>query len=69
VLKDSFLSCLSEGVTALDICPERGILLAGSEDGKVIAWDLNDLEVIQTLVGHTGEGEGVCVRVFLRKGI
>ncbi|CAB1314173.1 unnamed protein product [Coregonus sp. 'balchen'] len=28
--------------------------LAGSEEGKVIAWDLSDLEVIQTLVGHTG---------------
>ncbi|CAB1324586.1 unnamed protein product [Coregonus sp. 'balchen'] len=27
----------------------------GSEDGKVIAWDLNDLEVIQTLVGHTAK--------------
>uniref|UniRef100_A0A8C8GNP9 AAA+ ATPase domain-containing protein n=1 Tax=Oncorhynchus tshawytscha TaxID=74940 RepID=A0A8C8GNP9_ONCTS len=49
------LAGFQKGVTALDICPERGILLAGSEDGKVIAWDLNDLEVIQTLVGHTGE--------------
>ncbi|KAM9479394.1 NACHT domain- and WD repeat-containing protein 1 [Salvelinus alpinus] len=49
------LAGFQKGVTALDICPERGILLAGSEDGKVIAWDLNDLEVIQTLVGHTAK--------------
>ncbi|XP_038859011.1 NACHT domain- and WD repeat-containing protein 1 [Salvelinus namaycush] len=49
------LAGFQKGITALDICPERGILLAGSEDGKVIAWDLNDLEVIQTLVGHTAK--------------
>uniref|UniRef100_A0A3P8ZG22 NACHT and WD repeat domain containing 1 n=1 Tax=Esox lucius TaxID=8010 RepID=A0A3P8ZG22_ESOLU len=48
------LAGFQKGVTALDVCPERRILIAGSEDGKVIAWDLNDLEVIQTLVGHTG---------------
>ncbi|XP_045061689.1 NACHT domain- and WD repeat-containing protein 1 [Coregonus clupeaformis] len=49
------LAGFHKGVTALDVCPEKGLLLAGSEDGKVIAWDLNDLEVIQTLVGHTAK--------------
>uniref|UniRef100_A0A4W5JAR3 NACHT and WD repeat domain containing 1 n=1 Tax=Hucho hucho TaxID=62062 RepID=A0A4W5JAR3_9TELE len=61
------LAGFQKGVTALDVCPERGLLLAGSEDGKVIAWDLNDLEVIQTLVGHTGEGECVCVCACISK--
>ncbi|KAJ7993279.1 hypothetical protein DPEC_G00270790 [Dallia pectoralis] len=49
------LAGFQKGVTALDVCPERGILIAGSEDGKVIAWDLNILEVIQTIVGHTAK--------------
>ncbi|KAM6945696.1 NACHT domain- and WD repeat-containing protein 1 [Aplochiton taeniatus] len=47
------LSGFHKGVTALDVCPEMGVLVAGSEDGMVIAWNLWDLELLQTLGGHT----------------
>ena len=49
------VSLSTKGVTALDICLETGVLVAGSEDGKMIIWDLKEFEVIQTLVSHTGD--------------
>ncbi|XP_062308645.1 NACHT domain- and WD repeat-containing protein 1 [Osmerus eperlanus] len=59
------LAGFQRGVTALDICLETGVLVAGSEDGKMIIWDLNELEVIQTLVSHTAAI--LCVKL-IKKG-
>ncbi|XP_036443049.1 NACHT domain- and WD repeat-containing protein 1 [Colossoma macropomum] len=48
------LSGFTRGVSAVDVCCERNVLIAGSEDGELIVWDLKHLEVLHTLVGHTG---------------
>ncbi|KAG7487838.1 hypothetical protein MATL_G00027840 [Megalops atlanticus] len=58
------LTGFQKGITAVDLCSEKGILVVGSEDGKVIAWNLDDLEVVQTFIGHTA---GVrCVKAIDR---
>ena len=45
------------GVTALDMCTAKDLLVAGSEDGLLIAWNMRDLEVVCTILAHTGECE------------
>ncbi|KAJ8374790.1 hypothetical protein SKAU_G00053700 [Synaphobranchus kaupii] len=56
------LTGFQKGITAVDLCAEKGILVAGSEDGNVIAWNLDELEVVHNFIGHT---EGVlCVKVI-----
>uniref|UniRef100_A0A3B3RHF2 NACHT and WD repeat domain containing 1 n=1 Tax=Paramormyrops kingsleyae TaxID=1676925 RepID=A0A3B3RHF2_9TELE len=43
-----------KGITGMDICQEKRLLAAGSTDGSVIVWHLDDLGVAHTLTGHTG---------------
>ncbi|XP_066504213.1 NACHT domain- and WD repeat-containing protein 1 [Hoplias malabaricus] len=51
----------TKGVTAVDVCCERSVLVAGSEDGLLIAWDLKHLDVLHTFTGHTGAVQ--CVKL------
>ncbi|KAI4904217.1 hypothetical protein NFI96_031748, partial [Prochilodus magdalenae] len=60
------LSGFTKGVRAVDVCCERNVLIAGSEDGGLIVWDLKHLEVVHTLVGHAGAVE--CVKL-IDKGV
>ncbi|XP_076880885.1 NACHT domain- and WD repeat-containing protein 1 [Brachyhypopomus gauderio] len=53
------LSGFTKGVTAVGLCPKRELLVAGSEDGLLIAWDLKHLEVLHVFVGHTGAVQSV----------
>ncbi|KAL6469272.1 hypothetical protein MHYP_G00227960 [Metynnis hypsauchen] len=55
------LSGFTRGVSAVDVCCEKNVLVAGSEDGELIVWDLKHLEVLHTLVGHTGAVQ--CVKL------
>ncbi|XP_064187441.1 NACHT domain- and WD repeat-containing protein 1 [Anguilla rostrata] len=58
------LTGFQKGITAVDLCVEKGLLVVGSEDGKVIAWNLDELEVIHNFTGHTA---GIsCVKVIDR---
>uniref|UniRef100_A0A3Q3SFK5 Uncharacterized protein n=1 Tax=Mastacembelus armatus TaxID=205130 RepID=A0A3Q3SFK5_9TELE len=41
---------------------ELGLLVAGSDDGGVAVWSLNDQQLIHSLVGHTGQSELVIHR-------
>ncbi|XP_028856610.1 NACHT domain- and WD repeat-containing protein 1 isoform X2 [Denticeps clupeoides] len=41
-----------KGVTVIDICSQSEILVAGSEDGLVIAWNLKDFGVMHIFTGH-----------------
>ncbi|XP_048108890.1 NACHT domain- and WD repeat-containing protein 1 [Alosa alosa] len=50
----STLTGFNKDVTAVDVCPTNDLLVAGSEDGLLIAWNMRDLEIIHTLVAHTG---------------
>uniref|UniRef100_A0A8B9LCS5 NACHT and WD repeat domain containing 1 n=1 Tax=Astyanax mexicanus TaxID=7994 RepID=A0A8B9LCS5_ASTMX len=56
------LNGFTKGVTAVDVCCEKSILTAGSEDGLLIVWDLKHLEVLHTFVAHTGVVE--CVKLI-----
>ncbi|XP_026178909.1 NACHT domain- and WD repeat-containing protein 1 [Mastacembelus armatus] len=44
---------LQGGVLCVDISVELGLLVAGSDDGGVAVWSLNDQQLIHSLVGHT----------------
>ncbi|XP_072516937.1 NACHT domain- and WD repeat-containing protein 1 [Salminus brasiliensis] len=55
------LSGFTKGVTARDVCCEKNILVAGSEDGMLIAWNLKHLQVLNAFVAHTGAVE--CVKL------
>ncbi|XP_063003441.1 NACHT domain- and WD repeat-containing protein 1 [Elgaria multicarinata webbii] len=60
-LRRTLLGC-PEGTSVLEFCLDRGLLLAGSLDGSVIVWDLEDFAVRHVLTGHSAEVR--CVRVF-----
>ncbi|KAJ8278725.1 hypothetical protein COCON_G00057910 [Conger conger] len=47
------LTGFQKGITAVDLCAKKGLLVVGSEDGKVIAWNLDELEVVHNFTGHT----------------
>ncbi|KAK3561676.1 hypothetical protein QTP86_012485 [Hemibagrus guttatus] len=59
------LSGSAKGITVVDLYMERELLLAGSVDGELIAWDLRFLEMLHTFKGHTGAVQTV---KLLRKG-
>ncbi|KAJ8277483.1 hypothetical protein GJAV_G00075650 [Gymnothorax javanicus] len=46
------LTGFQKGITAVDLCAEKGVLVVGSEDGKVIVWNLDELEVVHNFLGH-----------------
>ncbi|KAG2463912.1 NWD1 protein, partial [Polypterus senegalus] len=50
------------GITAVEACCESSLMIVGSEDGQMIVWNLEDVEVIHTLTGHKGQVE--CAKLF-----
>ncbi|KAI5626673.1 NACHT domain- and WD repeat-containing protein 1 isoform X2 [Silurus asotus] len=59
------ISASAKGITAVDLFMEKGLLLAGSVDGELIAWDLKCLELLHIFEGHTGAVQTV---KFINKG-
>ncbi|XP_015220730.2 NACHT domain- and WD repeat-containing protein 1 [Lepisosteus oculatus] len=55
------LTGFQKGVTVMDLCAEKGLLIVGSEEGRMIVWNLLDTEVVHTLIGHTAEVQSVKV--------
>uniref|UniRef100_A0A8C4XB11 NACHT and WD repeat domain containing 1 n=1 Tax=Erpetoichthys calabaricus TaxID=27687 RepID=A0A8C4XB11_ERPCA len=51
-----------KGITAVEACCESSLMIVGSEDGQMIVWNLEDVEVIHTLTGHKGQVE--CAKLF-----
>ncbi|XP_078077476.1 NACHT domain- and WD repeat-containing protein 1 [Mustelus asterias] len=59
------LTGFSKGVTAMELSSDCTVLMAGSLDGTMIVWNLQDIEVIHTLTGHSGEVR--CIKVIHNK--
>ncbi|XP_078423676.1 NACHT domain- and WD repeat-containing protein 1 [Cetorhinus maximus] len=59
------LTGFSKGVTAMELSADCTVLVAGSMDGAMILWNLQDIEVIHTLTGHSGEVR--CIKVIHNK--
>ncbi|KAJ8408417.1 hypothetical protein AAFF_G00258310 [Aldrovandia affinis] len=47
------LTGFRKGITAVDFHSEKMLLVAGSEDGKMIAWNLDELDDVHNFIGHT----------------
>nr|XP_020042150.1 NACHT domain- and WD repeat-containing protein 1 [Castor canadensis] len=52
------------GVTALAWSLEEKLLLVGTHDGMVAVWDMEEQQVLHTLMGHTGKV--TCVKVYAK---
>ncbi|CAM2109087.1 unnamed protein product [Caretta caretta] len=50
------------GVTVLELSSDHRVLVAGSQDGTMVVWIMEDIEVMHTLTGHSAEVR--CVKVF-----
>ncbi|XP_051531266.1 NACHT domain- and WD repeat-containing protein 1 [Myxocyprinus asiaticus] len=48
----STLTGFTKGVRTVVLCSKRELLVAGSEDGLIIAWSLKHLQTLHTLSGH-----------------
>ncbi|XP_075681436.1 NACHT domain- and WD repeat-containing protein 1 [Rhinoderma darwinii] len=56
------LTGFKKGITVMEVCPDKDLLLVGSDDGTMIVWDIKDIEVIHTLTGHSA---GIrCIKFF-----
>uniref|UniRef100_A0A8D0L6V3 NACHT and WD repeat domain containing 1 n=1 Tax=Sphenodon punctatus TaxID=8508 RepID=A0A8D0L6V3_SPHPU len=51
-----------KGVTVLELCADRMVLVGGSQDGSLMVWNMKDIEVMHFLTGHSAEVR--CVRMF-----
>uniref|UniRef100_A0A8C3XMF2 NACHT and WD repeat domain containing 1 n=1 Tax=Chelydra serpentina TaxID=8475 RepID=A0A8C3XMF2_CHESE len=51
-----------KGVTVLELSSDHKVLVAGSQDGMMVVWIMEDIEVMHTLTGHSAEVR--CVKVF-----
>ncbi|XP_074834083.1 NACHT domain- and WD repeat-containing protein 1 [Carettochelys insculpta] len=51
-----------KGVTVLELSSDHRLLVAGSQDGTMVVWIMEDIEVMHTLIGHSAEVK--CVKVF-----
>ncbi|XP_032069993.1 NACHT domain- and WD repeat-containing protein 1 [Thamnophis elegans] len=51
-----------KGTSVLEFNLDQKLLLAGSVDGSMIIWDMEDFTVQQVLTGHSGEVK--CVKLF-----
>ncbi|XP_067417779.1 NACHT domain- and WD repeat-containing protein 1 [Emydura macquarii macquarii] len=56
------LSGFLKGVTVLELSSDQRVLVAGSQDGMMAVWIMEDIEVMHTLAGHSAEVR--CVKVF-----
>ncbi|XP_067856040.1 NACHT domain- and WD repeat-containing protein 1 [Heptranchias perlo] len=59
------LTGFSKGITAMELSADCIVLVAGSLDGTMIVWNLQDIEVIHTLTGHSAEVR--CIKVIHNK--
>lgn len=50
-----FHLCFTAGVTVLELSSEHKLMVAGSQDGSMLVWNMENIEVMQALTGHTGE--------------
>lgn len=41
----------------MELSTDCTVLMAGSLDGLMIVWNLQDIEMIHTMTGHFGEAE------------
>lgn len=59
-LSPVLLTCdlLFPGVVCLEVSVAAGLLVAGSDDGRMAVWNLADRQLVHSLFGHTG----VCLR-------
>lgn len=56
------LTGFKKGITVMEVCPYKDLVVVGSDDGTMIVWDIKDIEVIHTLNGHSA---GIlCIQVF-----
>nr|DBA28324.1 TPA: hypothetical protein GDO54_008709 [Pyxicephalus adspersus] len=56
------LTGFKKGVTVMEVCPYKDLVVVGSDDGTMIVWHTKDIEVIHTLHGHSA---GIlCVKFF-----
>ncbi|KAM9460844.1 NACHT domain- and WD repeat-containing protein 1 [Clarias gariepinus] len=53
------LSGSAKGITAVDLYLQTDLLIAGSVDGELVAWDLKCLKMLHTIAGHTGAVQSV----------
>ncbi|KAM9112323.1 NACHT domain- and WD repeat-containing protein 1 [Pangshura tecta] len=44
-----------KGVTVLELSSDHRVLVAGSQEGTMIVWLMEDIEVMHTLTGHSAE--------------
>ncbi|KFV73473.1 NACHT and WD repeat domain-containing protein 1, partial [Struthio camelus australis] len=51
-----------KGVTAMALSSDYRLLVAGSQDGSVLVWNMEIIEMLHTLPGHSAEVR--CVKVF-----
>ncbi|XP_063311499.1 NACHT domain- and WD repeat-containing protein 1 [Pelobates fuscus] len=56
------LTGFKKGITVTEVSTNQDLLVVGSEDGTMIVWNIEDIEVIHTLIGHTAAI--TCVKVF-----
>ncbi|XP_018423713.1 PREDICTED: NACHT domain- and WD repeat-containing protein 1 [Nanorana parkeri] len=56
------LTGFKKGITVMEVCPYKDLVVVASDDGTMIVWDIKDIVVIHTLNGHSA---GIlCVKVF-----
>ncbi|XP_030640015.1 NACHT domain- and WD repeat-containing protein 1 [Chanos chanos] len=60
-LTHTLTSC-SKGITAVDLCSERRVLVGGAEDGILAVWSLDHFQVVHSLTGH--KDGVVCVKLL-----
>ncbi|XP_014808284.1 PREDICTED: NACHT domain- and WD repeat-containing protein 1 [Calidris pugnax] len=51
-----------KGVTAMALCSDQRLLVAGSQDGSMLVWNMEVFEMLHALPGHSAEVR--CVKVF-----
>ncbi|KAM6040322.1 NACHT domain- and WD repeat-containing protein 1 [Theristicus caerulescens] len=54
--------CLMAGVTVMALSSDYRLLVAGSQDGSMLVWNMEGFEMLHALPGHSAEVR--CVKVF-----
>ncbi|XP_068090263.1 NACHT domain- and WD repeat-containing protein 1 isoform X2 [Hyperolius riggenbachi] len=56
------LTGFKKGITVMEVCPDKDLVVVGSDDGTMIVWNIKDIEVVHILTGHSAGVQ--CVKVF-----
>ncbi|XP_072123382.1 NACHT domain- and WD repeat-containing protein 1 [Mobula birostris] len=59
------LTGFRKGISVMELSTDRTVLVAGSLDGLMIVWNLQDIEIIHTMTGHSAEVR--CIKVIHNK--